>query len=189
MKSFFALLLASASVFAAAPNVGVVDDQEVFTKYSKAIELKADIRKSEESAQASINERVKVVDQLQAELIGIQKRAQDPMLSENGKKTVESEFQQKRAIFQQRNAELQNFVNEARGAIQQRFGEMNKQIVADVRAQAEKVAKAKGLQLVLVKGQAFFADASLDVTEDVLKELNAAYKASAPAAGDKPAAK
>jgi hypothetical protein len=48
-----------------------------------------------------------------------------------------------------------------------------------------------------------FSDASLDVTEDVLKELNGAYKASAPAAaapaaatkpvapaaGDKPAAK
>jgi len=49
-----------------------------------------------------------------------------------------------------------------------------------------------------------FSDASLDVTEDVIKELNATYKASAsvavptittapaapvPAAGDKPAAK
>ena len=79
---------------------------------------------------------------------------------------------------------------------------MNKQILADARTQAEKVAKAKGLQLVLGKSQAFFADASLDITQDVLKELNADYKAStlaapapaapaapAPAAGDKPAAK
>jgi hypothetical protein len=82
---------------------------------------------------------------------------------------------------------------------------MNKQIRADARVQAEKVAKAKGLQLVLGKSQAFFSDASLDITEDVLKEMNAAYKAAAPAvtpapapaapaapapaAGDKPAAK
>ena len=203
MKSFFALLLASASVFAAAPNIGLLDEQEVFKKYAKSVELQADIRKSEESAQASVGERVKVVEQLQADLVGVQKRGQDPMLSENGKKAVEAEFQQKSATFQQRRAELQNFVNEARGAIQQRVGELNKQILSDARAQAEKVAKAKGLQLVLGKSQAYFSDASLDITEDVLKELNSAYKAAAPAvapaapapaapapaAGDKPAAK
>ena len=205
MKSFFALLLASASVFAATPNIGIVDEQEIFKKYAKAVELQADIRKSEESAQASVGERVKVVEQLQTDLVGVQKRGQDPMLSENGKKAVEAEFQQKSATFQQRRAELQNFVNEARGAIQQRVGELNKQILADARVQAEKVAKAKGLQLVLGKSQAYFSDSSLDITEEVLKELNSAYKAAAPAvapaapapaapapapaAGDKPAAK
>jgi len=192
MKSFFALLLASASVFAATPNVGIVDDQEIFKKYAKATDLQAEIRKSEESAQ------------LQTELQGIDKRGQDPMLSENGKKAVAAEFQQKNATFQQRRAELQTFVNEARNAIQQRVGEMNKQIVADARVQAEKVAKAKGLNLIIGKAPVLFSDASLDVTEDVIKELNAAYKASAPvavptittapaapvpAAGDKPAAK
>jgi Skp family chaperone for outer membrane proteins len=201
MKSFLALLIASASAFAAAPNVGLLDEQEIFKKYAKAVDLQAEVRKSEESAQASVGERGKAVEQLQAELVAVQKRGQDPMLSENGKKAVDAEFQQKLATFQQRRAELQNFVNEARGAIQQRVGEMNKQILADARIQAEKVAKAKGLQLVLGKGQAFFVDASLDITEDVLKEMNAAYKAAAPAvapaapaapapaAGDKPAAK
>ena len=207
MKSFFALLLASASVFAATPSIGIVDEQEIFKKYAKATDLQAEIRKSEESAQASVNERIKAVEQLQAELQGIDKRAQDPMLSENGKKAVGAEFQQKNATFQQRRAELQNFVNEARNTIQQRVGELNKQIIADARAQAEKVAKAKGLNLIIGKAPVLFSDASLDVTEDVLKELNAAYKATAPvtpavtpapaagtkpvspAAGDKPAAK
>jgi Skp family chaperone for outer membrane proteins len=207
MKSFFALLLASASVFAVTPNVGIVDDQEIFKRYTKATDLQAEIRKSEESAQASVNERIKAVEQLQTELQGIDKRGQDPMLSENGKKAVAAEFQQKNATFQQRRAELQTFVNEARNAIQQRVGEMNKQIVADARVQAEKVAKAKGLNLIIGKAPVLFSDGSLDVTEDVIKELNIAYKASAPvavptitpapvapaapvpAAGDKPAAK
>ena len=203
MKSFFALLLASVSVFAATPSIGIVDEQEIFKKYAKATDLQAEIRKSEESAQASINERVKAVEQLQSELQAIDKRAQDPMLSENGKKAVGAEFQQKSATFQQRRAELQNFVNEARNTIQQRVGELNKQIIADARAQAEKVAKAKGLNLIIGKAPVLFSDASLDVTDDVLKELNGAYKASAPApaapaaatkpvapaAGDKPAAK
>jgi len=203
MKSFFALLLASVSVFAATPSIGIVDEQEIFKKYAKATDLQAEIRKSEEAAQASINERVKAVEQLQSELQAIDKRAQDPMLSENGKKAVGAEFQQKSATFQQRRAELQNFVTEARNTIQQRVGELNKQIITDARAQAEKVAKAKGLNLIIGKAPVLFSDASLDVTEDVLKELNAAYKATAPAVavpatatkpvapatGDKPAAK
>ena len=168
MKSFFALLLASASVYAATPSVGIVDDQEIFKKYAKATDLQAEIRKSEESAQGSVNERIKAVELLQTELQGIQKRGQDPMLSENGKKAVEAEFQQKNAIFQQRRTELQNFVNEARNAIQQRVGEMNKQIVADARVQAEKVAKTKGLNLIIGKAPVLFSDASLDVTEDVI---------------------
>jgi Skp family chaperone for outer membrane proteins len=203
MKSFFALLLASASVFAAAPNVGLVDPQEIFAKYSKAVELQAELAKSRDAARAAIGEREKALLQLQTELQGIDKRGQDPMLSENGKKAVAAEFQQKNATFQQRLSERQTFINEAQGAIQQRLGEMNKQVVADIRTASEKVAKAKGVQLVLNKGEAFFSDASLDITEDVLKELNAAYKASAPvpapaapapaapapAAGDKPAAK
>ena len=133
MKSFLSLLLASASVLAAAPNVGVVDEQEVFKKYAKATDLQAEIRKSEESAQASVNERLKAVQQLETELQGIDKRAQDPMLSENGKKAVGAEFQQKNASYQKARAELQNFVNDARNTIQQRVGEMNKQIIADAR--------------------------------------------------------
>ena len=207
MKSFFALLLASASVYAAAPNVGLVDPQEVFVKYAKAVELQAELAKSRDAARAAIGEREKALMQLQTELQGIDKRGQDPMLSENGKKAVAAEFQQKNATFQQRRAELQNFVNEARNAIQQRVGEMNKQIIADARVQAEKVAKAKGLNLIIGKAPVLFSDGSLDVTEDVIKELNVAYKASAPvavptitaapsapatpapAAGDKPAAK
>ncbi|MEO0040264.1 MAG: hypothetical protein RIS38_1212, partial [Verrucomicrobiota bacterium] len=194
-------------VFAAPVSQGVLDEQEVFKKYAKALDMQAEIRKSEESAQASVGERVKVVEQLQTEMVAIQKRGQDPMLSENGKKAVDAELQQKNAVFVQRRGELQNFLNEARGAIQQRVGEMNKQILADARAQSEKVAKAKGLAVVLGKSQTFYVDASLDITEAVLKELNDAYKASlpaapavttapaataapaAPAAGDKPAAK
>lgn len=202
MKSLAFLLFVASSAFvsAAAPNVGVVDEAEVFKKYAKAVDLQAEIKKSQEAAQAAVGEREKALVQLRDELQGIQKRGQDPMLSENGKKTVAAEFEAKNNTFQQRRAELQGFINDAQGAIQQRAGELNKQIFADIRTQSEKVSKAKSLQLIVGKGAVFFVDASLDVTEDVIKELNDAYKASQPAAapaaapavapaGDKPAAK
>jgi outer membrane protein len=207
MKSFFALLLASASVYAAAPNVGLVDDQEIFKKYAKAVEMQADIRKSVETADANLAERVKELQKMEADLRETEGRLKSPLASESGKKAVTEELQMKGAAFQKLRAEIQNFANQARGAIQQREAEMNKQIAADARLQAEKVAKAKGLNLVMSKAPILFSDASLDVTEDIIKELNAAYKATAPvtapaapaapvapvapapAAGDKPAAK
>jgi outer membrane protein len=205
MKSLYALFVLCAASACSAAGYGVVDEADVFKKYTKAIDLQADIRKSQETAQSAVGEREKALVQLRDELQGIAKRAQDPMLSENGKKTVTAELEAKNVTFNQRRGELQTFISEAQATIQQRAGEMNKQIFADIRTQSEKVAKAKGLQIVIGKGAVFFADPTLDVTEDVIKELNAVYKPAAPApaaapaapaatpaaspAGDKPAAK
>ncbi len=188
MKSLSALFVLCAASLCSAAGYGVVDEADVFKKYTKAIDLQADIRKSQETAQSAVGEREKALVQMRDELQGIAKRAQDPMLSENGKKTVTAELEAKNVTFNQRRGELQTFISEAQATIQQRAGEMNKQIFADIRTQSEKVAKAKGLQIVIGKGAVFFADPTLDVTEDVIKELNAVYKPAAPAPAAAPAA-
>ena len=201
MKSFFlALAFAAVTLRAAAPNVGVVDAEEVMKKYGKAVAIQGEIQKSKDAAQAAINERGKEVDAIRAELEAIQKRGQSPLLSEAGKKSVQTEFQAKVEVYQQRRAELEKFIQEANATIQQRQAEMTKTIGAEVRAEVEKLSKAKSLQLVLPKGISLYADGSLDITDEVVKVLNDNYKpaaapeAPAPAApaapaGDKPAAK
>ena len=202
MKSFFlALAFAAVTLRAAAPNVGVVDAEEVMKKYGKAVAIQGEIQKSKDAAQAAINERGKEVEGMIAELQAIQKRGQSPLLSDAGKKSVQAELQSKSEVFQQRRGELEKFIQEANATIQQRQAEMTKTIGAEVRAEVEKISKAKSLQLVLPKGVALYVDASLDFTEEVVKVLNAGYKPAeaptapaAPAApvapaGDKPAAK
>jgi outer membrane protein len=198
MKPFFlALAFAAVTLRAAAPNVGVVDAEEVMKRYGKAVAIQGDIQKSKDAAQAAINERGKEVDAIRAELDAIQKRGQSPLLSEAGKKSVQTEFQAKVEVYQQRGAELQKFIQEANATIQQRQAEMTKTIGAEVRAEVEKISKTKSLQLVLPKGISLYTDASLDITDEVVKVLNDNYKpapAAAPAApaapaGDKPAAK
>jgi Skp family chaperone for outer membrane proteins len=179
----------------------VVDAEEVMKKYGKAVAIQGDIQKSQAAAQAAINERGKEVEGMYAELQAIEKRGQSPLLSEAGKKSVQAEFQSKSEVFQQRRAELQKFIQEANATIQQRQAEMTKTIGAEVRTEVEKISKAKSLQLVLPKGVSLYTDASLDITDEVVKVLNAGYKpAEVPAApappaapvapaGDKPAAK
>jgi len=191
MKTLTAfILLAMAPAFAAAPNVGVVDVAEVMTKYNKAIETKAGIDKSVQTSREAVAEREKELQSLRADLESTVKRSQDPILNEAGKRSLQSEAQIKQGAFQQRQNEYVQFVQSAQGTIQQRVQEMERQVVADVRAQADKIAKEKGLQLVLPKAVTFFNDASLDITADVIKALNDAYKSAAPApAPAAPAAK
>ena len=205
MKSFFlALVFTSVTLHAAIPSIGVVDAEEVMKKYGKAVAIQGDIQKSQVAAQAAINERGKEVEGMIAELQAIEKRGQSPLLSEAGKKSVQAEFQSKSEVFQQRRAELQKFIQEANATIQQRQAEMTKTIGAEVRTEVEKISKVKSLQIVLPKGVSLYSDASLDITDEVVKVLNAGYKPAevpaAPAApappvapvapaGDKPAAK
>ena len=205
MKSFFlALVFTSVTLHAAVPSIGVVDAEEVMKKYGKAVAIQGDIQKSQVAAQAAINERGKEVEGMYAELQAIEKRGQSPLLSEAGKKSVQAELQSKSEVFQQRRAELQKFIQEANATIQQRQAEMTKTIDAEVRTEVEKISKAKSLQIVLPKGVSLYTDASLDITDEVVKVLNAGYKPAevpaAPAApappvapvapaGDKPAAK
>ena len=191
MKTLTAfILLAMAPAFAAAPNVGVVDVAEVMSKYNKAIETKAGIDKSVQTSREAVAEREKELQSLRADLESTVKRSQDPILNEAGKRSLQSEAQIKQGAFQQRQNEYVQFVQSAQGTIQQRVQEMERQVVADVRAQADKIAKEKGLQLVLPKAVTFFNDASLDITADVIKALNDAYKSAAPApAPTAPAAK
>lgn len=191
MKTLSALiLLVTAPAFAAAPNVGVVDVAEVMTKYNKAIETKAGIDKSVQTTRDAVAEREKELQTLRNDFESTVKRSQDPILNEAGKRSLQSEAQIKQGAFQQRQNEYVQFVQSAQGTIQQRVQEMERQVVADVRVQAEKIAKDKGLQLVIPKAVTFFNDTSLDITADVIKALNDAYKSAAPApAPAAPAAK
>ncbi len=181
------LLLALVAAVASAnpPKVGIVDLGEIRSKYNKAVEQQASIQKSIDNAKVAVQEKVDEVQRLQADLQETQKRAQSPLLSDSGKQQIAQELRTKEETFRQRYAALQQLDQEARNTIQGRVQEMGRAVDADLRPVVEKVAKAKGLQLILPKGAVLFNDNALDVTEAVIAELNASYKAAPPA----PAAK
>jgi len=186
MKTLTAFLaLAAAVATANPPKVGTVDYAEINKKYNKAIEQQASIQKSIDNAKIAVQEKVDEVQKLQADLQETQKRAQSPLLNEAGKQQVVTELRAKEETFRQRYGALQQLDQEARTTIQSRVQEMSRAIDADLRPAVEKVAKAKGLQLVVPKGGTFYADGSLDITEAVLAELNANYKPAAPAEAPK----
>ena len=187
MKTITAFLTLVAAVAAAGnpPKVGTVDIAEITKKYNKAIEQQASIQKSVDAAKVSVQEKVDEVQKLQDDLKETQKRAQSPLLSDSGKQQIAAEFKVKEDTFRQKYAQLQQLDQDARNTIQSRVQEMSRGLDADIRPAVEKIAKAKGLDLVIPKGTAIYSDASLDITEAVVAELNANDKPDAP----KPAAK
>ena len=190
MKPIVALLaLAAATLSANPPKVGTVDVAEISKKYAKSVEQQASIQKSIDNAKVAVQEKVDEVQRLQADLQETQKRAQSPLLSDSGKQQITQELRGKEDTFRQRYGALQQLDQEARTTIQGRVQEMGRAIDADLRPAVEKVAKAKGLQLVLPKGGAYYADGALDITDAVLAELNANYKPSAPSEAPKADAK
>lgn len=184
------VLLASAPLFAAPTSVGIVDVAEVMNKYNKAIEIKASIAKSIEVSRAAINDRRTELDQLKSELDASIKRTQDPLLNESGKKSAQAEAQTKAQNFQQRVNDFDQFVKNAQGQIQQRAAELDQNVIADIRQEAEKISKEKNIQVVLPKSMTIVADSSLDITVAVIANLNANYKSTNPAgSGEQPAGK
>jgi len=190
MKSLSALLLfAATSVFAAAPNVAVVDVAEIMAKYNKAVEIKASLDKSVETGRAALAERAKEVDTLKADFDSTLKRANDPLLNEAGKKSLLTEANVKREALQQRFNESQQFVQSAQAQLQQRANQLEQSVIADIRLETDKIAKAKNIQLIIPKAVAFTADPSLDITAEVIKNLNANYKSGSTPEAEKPASK
>lgn len=177
MKTLTAFLaLAAAAAVANPPKVGIVDYAEINKKYNRAVDSQASIQKSIDNAKLAVQEKVDEVQRLQADLQETQKRAQSPLLNDSGKQQVVAELRSKEENFRQRYGALQQLDQEARNTIQGRVQEMQRAIDADLRPAVEKIAKAKGLELVLAKGGTLYSAPSLDITEAVLAELNANYK-------------
>ena len=190
MKSLSALLIfAATSVFAETPNVAVVDIIEVMAKYNKAIEIKAGLDKSLEASRAALGERTKEFEQMKADLESTLKRANEPTLNEAGKKTIQGEVKLKAEALQQRQSDFQQFLQSANGQLQQRANQFEQNIIADIRVETDKLAKAKNIQLIIPKNGVLTVDSSLDITAEIIKNLNANYKSGSAAEAEKPAAK
>lgn len=187
MKTLTALLSMAAVVVTAGnpPKTGVVDINEITKKYNKAVEQQASIQKSVDAGKVTLQDKLDEVQRLKEDLVDTQKRAQSPLLSESGKQQIAGEFKVKEEQFRQKYTALQQLDQEVGKTIQGRIQEMSRALDADIRPAVEKIAKSKGLEVILPKGGLLYSDASLDITDAVIAELNANYKSGAPS----PAAK
>ena len=147
-------------------RVGYIDSSRIWLEYKDAQEAQQRFERQVQGWRDEAAEKEKAVTQMKAEV-----RDLSPVLS--ALKRQEKESALTRAI-----SDYEKFVQDvwgANGRAAQENSRATDEIIQQVRRVVEKVAGQKGLELVLDASAGFiiYADKNLDMTNDVLAELNA----------------
>jgi outer membrane protein len=147
-------------------RVGYIDSSRIWLEYKDAQEAQQRFERQVQGWRDEAAEKEKAVNQLKTEV-----RDQTPVLS--ALKRQEKESALSRAV-----SDYETFVQDVwgtNGRAAQENSRATDEIIQQVRRVVEKLASQKGLELVLDASSGFiiYADKSLDMTNDVLAELNA----------------
>lgn len=167
----FLLGSAMAPVAQAEIRVGYVDSRLIFQQYAEAKDAQQRFDRQVQGWREEASEKEKGVKQLRDEV-----RDQAPILS--ALKRQEKEEALQRAI-----SDYERFIQEIwgpNGQAAQQNQQATAKVVEQIRTAVEKVAGGKNLSLVLDSAAGFilYADKTLDLTGDVLIELNTRVQGS-----------
>jgi len=159
-------LVAAPAARAADLHFGYIDSSRIFQEYGDAREAQQRFDRLVTGWRDEAAEKEKAVTQLRQE-----ERDQSPILSALKR-------QEKEAALQRAISEYETFIQDIwgpNGKAAQENDRATNEIVQQIRAAVEKVASQKGLEVVLDAAGGFivYADKTLDLTTDVITELNA----------------
>jgi outer membrane protein len=174
-RGLSALLLVACAAAAARAEVrlGYIDSSRIWTEYKDAQEAQQRFDRQVQGWRDEAAEKEKSVNTLRQQV-----KDQSPVLSALKRQELDSSLQ--KAI-----SDYEKFVQDVwgqDGRASQENARATDEIVNQVRRAVEKVAGQKGLDLVLdvTGGFVVYADKTLDLTNDVLAELNANAASSTP---------
>ena len=161
-----ALLAGSTSAWAANARVGYIDSAKIFQDYKRAQEAQQQFDRQVQNWRNEAVEKERNVDKLRAEV-----RDQAPILSALKRREREEALQK---AIQEYEAFIQEIWGPQGRAVQENE-RTTRDVVDRIRAVVEKLATDKGLDLVLdaAGGVIIYADRSLDLSAEVVRELNA----------------
>ena len=147
-------------------RIGYIDSAKIFQEYKLAQEAQARFDRQVQGWRDEAAEKEKLAAQLRAEV-----RDQAPILSALKR-------QEKEEALQKAIAEYETFIHEIwgpQGRAAQENERMTREVVEQIRAVVEKLAADKGLELVFdaAGGAIIFADRKLDLSAEVVRDLNA----------------
>ena len=154
-------------------NVAVVDVGKVFTEYNEVKVAKEKMAKSQKIFKEEMgiyqSELKKLVDDFNELQTKLKNPSLDtPALRNKGKDMIK--------VIKQKESDIKQYQSRTLSTLRQREQNLLSKHTAHIREAIEKVAKAKNLDLVLSSaGKQFilFAKPAFDVTDDVIKIVNA----------------
>ncbi|MDD5006197.1 MAG: OmpH family outer membrane protein [Candidatus Omnitrophica bacterium] len=148
--------------FAADNKIAYVDLAVVFDGYNKTKDFDAKLEEAQKAEQVKIDKKVEAIKAIQDKL---------PLLSDEEKKKKEAEIDGMAK-------ELQEYQSKAEASLRKDRDEKLKEVLKDIQAVVEKMAKDKGYDLILNGRTLLYGNNAMDITEGIVKILNGNYKKS-----------
>jgi len=164
------VLLASTLVlpaFAADSKMGTVDMQKILLMSDAGKEAKEQLAVRAAKYEAEKNLKEEDLKKLKSEL-----EKQSVLLSESARGAKEKDYQQKLK-------EYQRFLKDAQDDLQAKNDEYTSKIVDEIVKVVQEFGKKNGYTFIFVKNESMiFLDDKIDLTDELLKQFNAARKAA-----------
>lgn len=171
-KSFISSILLLLSflalpVFAADSKLGNVDMQKILMLSDAGKDAKEQLAIKAAKYEAEKNLKEEDLKKLKGEL-----EKQSVLLSESARVAKEKDYQQKLK-------EYQRFLKDAQDDLQAKNDEYTNKIVDEIVKVVQEFGKKNGYTYIFVKNESMiFMDDKVDVTDELLKQFNAARKAA-----------
>ena len=164
MKKLILLALASALIATPAladTAVGVVNVAKIMHDSKAATSVRSQLQAKQKSFQAELDAKEKSL------------LAEDQALVKAKGSTDKAAFEKKVKDFREKAATEQRAVQGKKAALDKAFAESREEIQKNVLDITKQVAAEKKLNLVTSSAQVLYSDPALDITDEVLKRLDA----------------
>ena len=192
-KPLIAALALSASALvglAQAPKIAIVDMAKLFDNHYKTVEKNAVFQSEQDKVKEEINRLNGEGLKLQEEAQGIAEQLNNPVLSDDKKGQIQQEARAKVDELRRKQEEMNALLANSSESLKKRIMNFRSLLMDEISKVASTVAKRKGITLLMDKSgpsllgvpAVLYYDASLEITDEVLKEINKDKPEGAPAA-------
>lgn len=191
-----AFALAASAGLAQAPKIAIVDLATLFDGYYKTAERNTVFQTEQERVKAELTRLNGEGLALQEEAKGLAEQLNNPVITEDKKAEITEAARAKVAELQRKQQEMNTLVNNSSEALNQRRRSARDSLLGEITDVALRIAKSKGVTLLLDKSgpsvlgvpTVLYSEGTLDITPEVMTEINkdrpadSAVKSGAPAA-------
>lgn len=170
----------------------VVDMAKLYDTHYKTVEKNAQLQADDQKAQEEVDRMNKEGNALVEEYKALNDKSTNPALTPEAKSSALNDAQKKYGAIQQKQQEVQTFIQNTRNSLQQRMQTYKALILEEISKTATTVAQRKGATLLVDKSgpslflipAVIYSDPAYDITDDVMKEINKDRPAGSAAVPD-----
>ena len=182
-------IAATAAQAQSAQKIMVVDIAKVYESHYKTAEQNALFQVDQKKASEELQRRAKEIDGVVAELKDMEEQLQNPVTTDEAKKKIQEEGAKKLQDLQGKQREAQGMQSNLQRLFQERIGQFRALLLDEISKVAADVAKKKGATFLVDKSGPsvigvpvfLYTDASVEITDAVIAEINASKPASSAA--------